>query len=144
MPCVTYEDPVELEHNRYLRETREIFEDLVHDMDRVMTAKQSRTKDCTQALCALIKGMTEEELNKFVYDGRSPTARRLANWWDDHQEKDAANKLAQMRVIIENIKKDIRREVISQIDRAMAGMNEVGLKALLKTVKEEGIVHYGQ
>ena len=39
-------------------------------------------------LCGLIKGMSEDELNNIVYDGRNPTARKLADWWERHKEAD--------------------------------------------------------
>ena len=45
--------------------------------------------DHTKDLCSKIKGMSEELLNKVVYDGRNPQARKLADWWDRHQLADA-------------------------------------------------------
>lgn len=39
-------------------------------------------------LCRTLQNMSEEELSKHVYDGRKPQARRLADWWDEHQRED--------------------------------------------------------
>ena len=42
----------------------------------------------TADLCTLCNGLSEEEADKVIYDGRNYQARRLANWWDAHQEAD--------------------------------------------------------
>ncbi|QGH74961.1 hypothetical protein MAL1_00215 [Bacteriophage DSS3_MAL1] len=39
-------------------------------------------------LCSLLRGMSEEQLSRIVYDGRNPQARKLADWWDEHQRED--------------------------------------------------------
>lgn len=44
--------------------------------------------DYVPELCAAIRALTEEEQDRIVYDGRNPDARRLADWWDKHQEAD--------------------------------------------------------
>lgn len=44
--------------------------------------------DRAPELCALIKTMTAEQLERIVYDGRNPKARQLADWWDKHQKAD--------------------------------------------------------
>lgn len=46
-------------------------------------------EDYTAELCTLIKSLTPEQEAAFVYDGRSPDARALADWWDKHKEADA-------------------------------------------------------
>jgi hypothetical protein len=43
----------------------------------------------TAELCGKIKGMSPEELDRIVYDGRNAQARALADWWDAHQAADA-------------------------------------------------------
>lgn len=42
----------------------------------------------TPMLCDLIKNMTKSQQNKIVFDGRKAEARKLADWWDKHQEAD--------------------------------------------------------
>ena len=41
------------------------------------------------ALCSEVRGMTDDQLNRIVYDGRKSEARRLATWWEEHQAEDA-------------------------------------------------------
>ena len=45
-------------------------------------------QDYVPELCDAIRSLTEEEQARIVYDGRNPDARRLADWWDKHQEAD--------------------------------------------------------
>jgi hypothetical protein len=47
----------------------------------------------TNDLCSLIQNMTEEQQNKYLYDGRNPNARALLVWWENHQVEDAARKI---------------------------------------------------
>lgn len=44
--------------------------------------------DYVSELCAAIHALTEEEMDRIVYDGRNSEARKLADWWDKHQEAD--------------------------------------------------------
>lgn len=49
----------------------------------------ARLDEATKILCSTIRSLTDEELEKYVYDGHSAEARKLAGWWDRHQEWDA-------------------------------------------------------
>ncbi len=42
----------------------------------------------TDYLCRICKVMSVKELNKIMYNGRNKNARKLADWWDKHQEED--------------------------------------------------------
>ena len=44
--------------------------------------------DYVKLLCDTIKSFNDETLNRIVYNGRNPMARKLADWWDRHQEAD--------------------------------------------------------
>lgn len=43
----------------------------------------------TETLCTLCGSMTKEQQDKIIYDGRDSEARKLANWWENHQKEDA-------------------------------------------------------
>lgn len=43
-------------------------------------------------LCSTIKGLTNEQAAEFLYDGRDKRARKLADWWEEHEAADAARK----------------------------------------------------
>lgn len=42
----------------------------------------------TSMLCEACRNMTEDQKQKIIYDGRNPNARKLADWWEEHQEAD--------------------------------------------------------
>lgn len=48
----------------------------------------AKVNDAAVKLCALIRQMSPEQLNAIVYDGRSARARKLADFWDAHEEAD--------------------------------------------------------
>ncbi len=50
---------------------------------------ENRVHDLVAILCAFIRNMSPVELSDIVYNGRDATARKLADWWDDHQKADA-------------------------------------------------------
>lgn len=39
-------------------------------------------------LCATIRQMDAQQLERIVYNGRSRISRKLADWWDEHQVED--------------------------------------------------------
>jgi len=51
---------------------------------------KERVHDLTKYLCQTIGLMTDAQRDQLIYDGRSPSARRIADWWDAHQEADKA------------------------------------------------------
>ena len=44
----------------------------------------------TEMVCTAIRGMTTEQEDKILYNGRSKNARGLADWWEKHQKDDKA------------------------------------------------------
>lgn len=42
----------------------------------------------TAELCRLCRGLNKKQKDEIIYDGRNPKARRLADWWDEHQKFD--------------------------------------------------------
>jgi hypothetical protein len=48
-----------------------------------------RLDEATKILCARIRLLDEGQMEQLVYNGRSKQARRLAGWWERHQEWDA-------------------------------------------------------
>ena len=39
-------------------------------------------------LCGTCREMTDEQIESIIYNARCRQARRLADWWEDHQEWD--------------------------------------------------------
>jgi hypothetical protein len=55
---------------------------------------ESRVDEVVALLCTTIRSMTPEQVNAIVYNGHDATARKLANWWDEHQAADRKRALA--------------------------------------------------
>lgn len=50
-------------------------------------------------LCARIRAMPEDQLNTIVYNGRDATARKLADWWEEHQKADTKREAQEQRAL---------------------------------------------
>ena len=48
-----------------------------------------RLEESTVMLCSLCRSMDDAQKAHVIYDGRNAESRRLADWWDKHQEADA-------------------------------------------------------
>jgi hypothetical protein len=69
-------------------------------------------KDYVSELCDAIRSLTEEEQARIVYDGRNPEARRLADWWDEHQEADRKRLEEELRQVLRN---ELRRKALDKL-----------------------------
>ena len=47
-----------------------------------------RLDEATKILCYRLRALSPGEMEKYVYDSHNKTARRLAGWWERHQEWD--------------------------------------------------------
>lgn len=48
-----------------------------------------RLDEATKILCECCRSLTEEEVEKYIYNAHEKTSRNLASWWERHQEWDA-------------------------------------------------------
>lgn len=48
----------------------------------------ARNGELTEMLCSIIRTMHPALQNAVMYNGRIPDARRLAEWWEKHEEHD--------------------------------------------------------
>lgn len=99
MPCTSnYQDPTHEETNRI-----EIANHLIYAQECIGHVPSPKlreianhvygegdftTDELTQQLCKLLGMFSETQLNKIVYDGKKAKARKLADWWEKHQEAD--------------------------------------------------------
>jgi hypothetical protein len=73
------------------------------------------TDDYVPVLCKTIRGMTEDQLNTIVYNGRDATSRDLADWWDEHEAADRRREAkeqerARQQALAESAMQKISRE----------------------------------
>ena len=137
MPCVTEPDPPP----SYDHESAVICSLLMGQMgmpvpDYVTKAAGNRwsrdPKPC-QLLCKMLGKMTEADLGLWVYgDARNKDQRRIAEWWEDHQERDRRRKERE------------EQEARYRIDRLVIAMRDLeraqpgALAEAMKKLGEEG------
>ena len=63
----------------------------------------------TAELCRIVQAFTPEQQDFYLYNGRVSACRRLAEWWEAHQEVD--------RQRVERDKERVAREIAQQAAR---------------------------
>lgn len=94
MPCRSdYMEPTHKE--RLLQETAVLYAYALNELGEEVpdTVHQAATDqycrvDFVPELCRLIRNMTEDECDRIVYNPRSKISRKLADWWEKHEEAD--------------------------------------------------------
>ncbi len=56
---------------------------------------ENRVDEIVAILCTTIRGLSDEQRDAIVYNGKDETARKLADWWDEHQKADAIREAAE-------------------------------------------------
>jgi 2-succinyl-5-enolpyruvyl-6-hydroxy-3-cyclohexene-1-carboxylate synthase len=46
------------------------------------------SKDYVPELCDTLRSLSSEDFDRVVYNGREPMSRKLADWWEEHDEAD--------------------------------------------------------
>ena len=89
-----------------------------------------------RTLCTIMGEMSEEQLNRIVYDGRSAEARSLADWWEEHQREDEIARKAEAKKNARRVKDFLGNEVTGrrphflQHNRAKRGITPLHCDAL--------------
>jgi hypothetical protein len=78
--------------------------------------------DYVPVLCKTIRGMTEDQLNTIVYNGRDATSRDLADWWDEHEAADRRREAkeqeqARQQALAESAMQKISREELAALKK---------------------------
>lgn len=81
---------------------------------------KDRLDEATKLLCSALCSLDEKQMEEYVYDAHNKEARRLAGWWERHQEWD------ERRVKEED---EARRKVILR-GRALKKLTVEEMKAL--------------
>jgi len=61
----------------------------VHEAANHYYGNTNRLDEATKMLCEACRSLTEDEVENIIYDAHNKTARKLAGWWERHQEWDA-------------------------------------------------------
>jgi len=71
----------------------------------------SKVHELTALLCKLCQEASDE----IIYNGKDPTARKLADWWDAHQ---AADKIKAKQAKAKKIQAEIRQTALDKLSEA--------------------------
>lgn len=126
MPCNS-EYMRQNDYEKRLQETAQLLVFAMRKLGQSPTPVMTETADndyarydFTPDLCKLINGLSEFEVDQIIYNGRDPMSRRLADWWERHQQADK-ERLGALDEAIAAIEKTITHESIRQ-----------GFKAVIK------------
>lgn len=74
--------------------------------------KQGKEVDCVADLCKTINEMSPESRDKIIYNARDKMARKLADWWEEHQE---ADRQREARVRAKAAKRKLKNSALSKL-----------------------------
>lgn len=94
MPCRSdYMEPTHKE--RLLQETAQLYEYALFEMNVIVPADVKAAakniycrKDFVPDLCELVTNMNDLQRQRVVYNAYHKMSRKLADWWEKHQEAD--------------------------------------------------------
>lgn len=70
----------------------------------------SRLNELVSMLCTMCSNMSEAKQDRIIYNGRNSTARKLADWWEVHQEADKERLAKDRKTRIKNALKKLTPE----------------------------------
>lgn len=122
MPCQSdYLEPEVREKESYM-----VCKHLVYMADKLGLQLETRIKTAstniygdylrldedTAKLCSLLKNLSAADMNRIVYDARNPSARNLADWWEQHQEADRKREAKEATM---QQQEQLRKQAISKL-----------------------------
>ena len=121
MPCRSdYMEPTHKE--RLLQETAQLYEYALFEMNVIVPADVKAAakniycrKDFVPDLCELVTNMNDLQRQRVVYNAYHKMSRKLADWWEKHQEADR-RRIEQEQ--IESIRQEIALSALSKLTDA--------------------------
>lgn len=49
---------------------------------------EDHCEELTPILCGMIKKLSKDDKDKYIYNGKDANCRKLADWWDEHKLMD--------------------------------------------------------
>ena len=84
----------------------------------------AKHNDAAAKLCYMISKLTEKELDKYIYNGRSAESRKLAEWWEKHQQADAKRLKDEQQAKAKNATRKRALAKLTKAERAALGIKE--------------------
>lgn len=135
MPCRSdYMDPNESEKNsrEVCRHLLYVLPRLGHDTPVWVTEGANNEYGAvhmletgTQMLCSLCRGMTTRASDLIIYDGGNAKARKLADWWEEHQKADAKREELERTLPIKSLVLSVTNQLYSPVVAMLSFKDEV-------------------
>lgn len=74
---------------------------------------ESELNTLTILLCSLCKKLDDDQQSKIIYNARNKTARKLASWWEAHQEADRRHEAEDAE---EKRKAKLKKSALAKLD----------------------------
>lgn len=99
MPCRSEGPPSPSTEQVYNKETLTLLKYVLSRVSFVIKMplpKESeyQNTDMTTTLCAVLRRLKPEDFDAIVYNAKDSVSRRLADWWEQHQEIDKRREIA--------------------------------------------------
>lgn len=76
--------------------------------------------------------MTEEQRNKYIYDGRINECRDIADWWEEHQEADRKRLMKEQSEAKAKAEKQKEKNQVKKILRGLSKEDQSLIKKYLR------------
>jgi predicted DNA binding protein len=99
-------------------------EKYVRDAAKDTYGNVARLDDMVVELCALLTAMHDTDRDALVYNAKDKTARRLADWWEEHLEADRKRiaqeqKAAKAKTVVETAKGKLTKAELNVLKKAI-------------------------
>jgi predicted DNA binding protein len=99
-------------------------EKYVRDAAKDTYGNVARLDDMVVELCALLTAMHDTDRDALVYNAKDKTARRLADWWEEHLEADRKRiaqeqKAAKAKTVVETAKGKLTNAELNVLKKAI-------------------------
>ena len=128
MPCRSdYMEPTGKE--RQLQDTAKLLKYALFELDLPVPSKVRTAADDVYCqldlvpdLCKLITNMNELQVNRVVYNAQNKQARKLADWWEEHQRADRKRIASEMKKIEKEALIESAMAKLTDSERAALGL----------------------
>jgi len=81
-------------------------------MEAANNIYDNKTDKHMKTLCALLKEASEDQRDALIYNARDPQARKLDDWWEEHQREDEISRKAEAEKNYRRVKDFLGQEVV--------------------------------
>ena len=127
MPC-RYDEPIQGRRDIDTENAVELYIWLVSQFKTILDKKivkmakdkqqffsQEDANYVSERLCSFIRGLSNFQKERIIYNARNKMSRRLADWWEEHQEADRKREAEEKA---EQERKRLVRQALSKLTTA--------------------------